>query len=239
MPDITTIVLLIILAGLCGTLYWLRRRPGTNHNNNRSRRRKQRKRPPPSQRKRNWLVGKSPDVEGKTYHIGGRTATVGRKVGNFIQIPGKNASRVHCRFYGTSQGCEIEDLDSSNGTSVNDDKIQPRLRRKLEDGDVIEIGDTKFTYRKVGNFEQSHALTERREVGGSQVKKTQDISSLNLDDKFKRVIEEADGDLDEAAQQLGVSRQIFERMLKTTEWGPDETADEETKQSTHSESRPD
>ena len=53
-------------------------------------------------------------------------------------------SRRHARIMRTLDGgIEIEDLGSTNGTYVNDQKVT--TRRRLEPGDVIEVGQTKLS----------------------------------------------------------------------------------------------
>jgi pSer/pThr/pTyr-binding forkhead associated (FHA) protein len=43
----------------------------------------------------------------------------------------------------STQGLNIADLGSTNGTSVNGEKVS---RFELQDGDVVTIGDTRITY---------------------------------------------------------------------------------------------
>ena len=53
-------------------------------------------------------------------------------------------SRRHARIMRTLDGgIEIEDLGSTNGTYVNDQKVT--TRRRLEPGDVIEVGQTRLS----------------------------------------------------------------------------------------------
>jgi serine protease Do len=53
-------------------------------------------------------------------------------------------SRRHARIMCTLDGgIEIEDLGSTNGTYVNDQKVT--TRRRLEPGDVIEVGQTRLS----------------------------------------------------------------------------------------------
>ena len=179
-------------------------------------REKSRKTTAPSQ-KLNWLVGKSDSVRGKTFHIGQRTATIGRAVGNFIQIFDDNSSRVHAQFRGTPSRVEVKDMDSSNGTLVNGDELRPDVPRPLSDGDEIKIGDTVFVYRRSGDFEDE-ALTSQKSVQESQNKKTMAMEGIDFKGDFKAQIEaamaRADGDIDRAAEQLGVDPGVLETLLE-------------------------
>lgn len=70
---------------------------------------------------------------------------IGRHRDNVIPIADGKASRKHCRVFVKPDGTVwVEDLESANGTTVNDDEIfSPR---KLTDGDQIIIGKAKIRF---------------------------------------------------------------------------------------------
>lgn len=70
---------------------------------------------------------------------------IGRHRDNAIPIADGKASRKHCRVFAKPDGTVwVEDLESANGTTVNDDEIfSPR---KLTDGDQIIIGKAKIRF---------------------------------------------------------------------------------------------
>jgi len=104
---------------------------------------------------RNWLIGLEGEVSGRTYHVGGRQATIGRKVGNFIQVKEKDASRVHCRLEPVDGGLKIVDMKSGNGTFVNDRRVEEYL---LQHEDRIRVGSNVFEYASYASFEENAAL---------------------------------------------------------------------------------
>lgn len=57
-------------------------------------------------------------------------------------------SKVHFLIRATSDGCEVEDLKSSNGTWVNEQRIAQRTR--LSNGDEIRAGQTSFAVKIEG-----------------------------------------------------------------------------------------
>ncbi|HVO21094.1 MAG TPA: FHA domain-containing protein [Anaeromyxobacter sp.] len=66
--------------------------------------------------------------------------TVGRAPeGNDFRLPDRNVSRRHARFLNVNGLVSIEDLGSLTGTFVNGERISGR--RRLRDGDLVEIGD--------------------------------------------------------------------------------------------------
>lgn len=71
-----------------------------------------------------------------------RTA-LGRRPYNDIVIDNLAISGEHAAFHATSQGVELEDLQSTNGTYVNNKAVQ---RQWLRGGDTIELGKYKIRF---------------------------------------------------------------------------------------------
>jgi HD-GYP domain-containing protein (c-di-GMP phosphodiesterase class II)/pSer/pThr/pTyr-binding forkhead associated (FHA) protein len=77
-------------------------------------------------------------------------ATIGRKSDNLVCLLDAKASRTHARIYATKEGFLIEDLESSNGTYINGNKIESIL---LKSGDKIRIGFTELCFLETGSSE--------------------------------------------------------------------------------------
>jgi hypothetical protein len=78
----------------------------------------------------------------------GERVLVGRLRDCDICLTDANASRKHAQFLPESGGgWAIEDLESSNGTFVNGNRVS---RASLHDADVIEIGLTRLTFHQRG-----------------------------------------------------------------------------------------
>ena len=73
------------------------------------------------------------------------THEVGRVAGSAIRIDHPQVSRRHAVIRVTGGEVVLEDLGSSNGTSVNGEKI--RAPRALSDGDMVAFGDLSFEFR--------------------------------------------------------------------------------------------
>jgi hypothetical protein len=54
------------------------------------------------------------------------------------------SSRQHAAINCNGGLMTIEDLNSSNGTYVNRERVAPRERRKLQKGDIIQIGEVQL-----------------------------------------------------------------------------------------------
>jgi pSer/pThr/pTyr-binding forkhead associated (FHA) protein len=67
---------------------------------------------------------------------------VGRQLGCDVRIPSAEVSRRHCLFVVGDNDCAIEDLNSVNGTYVNE--IAVIGRQSLNPGDRVQIGPLTF-----------------------------------------------------------------------------------------------
>lgn len=83
---------------------------------------------------------------GQVYNLSETSATsIGRSRANDIQVEDVAISGQHCRVRAEEGGFVVHDLRSTNGTLVNDKRIS---RHVLEEGDVIQIGETSLQYRR-------------------------------------------------------------------------------------------
>jgi pSer/pThr/pTyr-binding forkhead associated (FHA) protein len=91
------------------------------------------------------VVTQSPELaEGTTLEIS-RDLIAGRDGSADIAVPADGyASGRHARFHRGGQADMVEDLDSTNGTFVNGERLHGS--RALHPGDVITIGQTQLTY---------------------------------------------------------------------------------------------
>ncbi|MGC4032063.1 MAG: FHA domain-containing protein [Tepidisphaeraceae bacterium] len=67
---------------------------------------------------------------------------IGRREDADFRIPLSDVSRKHCRLVKDGSALLLEDLNSSNGTHRNGDRVQKSC--ELEAGDVIRIGPIQF-----------------------------------------------------------------------------------------------
>lgn len=75
--------------------------------------------------------------------LGGESVTIGRDKENTIPINHMAISRFHARFDPVGSDYTITDLQSTNGTFVNDEFV---ANRRLNHGDRISIGHHFLTY---------------------------------------------------------------------------------------------
>ena len=90
-----------------------------------------------------------------------------------LTLPGADTSRRHAEILGTGEGFILRDLDSTNGTFVNGERIDRQL---LRPGDRIGIGDRTITFcevqadlaQPVESEETPTVVTERPVPGKSE-----------------------------------------------------------------------
>ena len=65
-----------------------------------------------------------------------------------VVLADPSVSRVHARIYKGEDGCiEIRDLDSTNGTYINGEKMEPNEKRRVQRGDEVRFGNVEYEYR--------------------------------------------------------------------------------------------
>jgi Nif-specific regulatory protein len=82
-------------------------------------------------------------LEGQVFNLTAAETTLGRESSNHIHLTDLSASRRHCVLRRVDDSFELCDLDSFNGTSVNN---LPIKTRRLEDGDRITIGNSHLLF---------------------------------------------------------------------------------------------
>ena len=79
------------------------------------------------------------DARGQAYPLDRECLTLGTAADNAVVLASHRASRHHARVWRTPEGtCWIEDLGSTNGTSVDGQRVE---RAWLQPGSVVVLGD--------------------------------------------------------------------------------------------------
>jgi hypothetical protein len=81
------------------------------------------------------------DGERRSFSVARDMTVVGRREDCDLRIPVGDVSRKHCRLVKDGETLKIEDLGSSNGTYVNNQRVQEAW---LGAGDVIQVGPVQF-----------------------------------------------------------------------------------------------
>jgi hypothetical protein len=89
------------------------------------------------------IVALSGPLAGRSFLLGDVPLSLGRTPENTVIIASPLASRRHAELRHEGDGYVLYDLGSSNGTSVNGQRVQSM---RLSPGDVITIGDESFRF---------------------------------------------------------------------------------------------
>ena len=84
------------------------------------------------------------DPTGREHLLSGETITMGRAVECDIVITSKRVSRQHASIRREGGEVILQDLDSTNGAFLNDERVMKPAA--LHDGDRITIGDVTFVF---------------------------------------------------------------------------------------------
>ncbi|UCC89392.1 MAG: winged helix-turn-helix domain-containing protein [Anaerolineales bacterium] len=84
------------------------------------------------------------DPTGREHPLTGQTTTIGRALENDIVITSKRISREHARVRREGWRAILEDMGSTNGTFLNEERILHPM--ELHDKDRISIGDVTLIF---------------------------------------------------------------------------------------------
>ena len=83
--------------------------------------------------------------------------TIGRVESADLQIDSSRVSREHAVIVKEQDGFRIRDLGSTNGTFLNGEPIE---EARLNDGDILTIADTEFTFQCAGDGPTAGMVTQ-------------------------------------------------------------------------------
>jgi hypothetical protein len=86
------------------------------------------------------LIGQQGIITGQSFSMETAEVTLGRAPDNTISIPDAKISRYHTRLRQTAQGWLVEDLNSANGTFINEQRLTAPAW--LQPGDTLRLGDS-------------------------------------------------------------------------------------------------
>jgi GAF domain-containing protein len=87
-------------------------------------------------------------LRGREKSLADKPLTIGRDAEAGLQILDRAASRFHCELFPVGGMWFVKDLESKNGTHVNDDRLEDEELMRI--GDIIKIGGTEIIY-EIGN----------------------------------------------------------------------------------------
>ena len=95
--------------------------------------------------------------------------SIGRSPDAQLTLTDDSVSGMHCSVVRKGNQYTLRDLNSTNGTYLNEAPVTETI---LQDGDVIELGDTEITFEATANDADQSGTSPTRRVplpGGPQV----------------------------------------------------------------------
>jgi hypothetical protein len=89
------------------------------------------------------LVAQSAEFAGKSFDLSGAEITVGRVEDNKIQVEHASVSGHHAVLRLDALDYVIKDLDSTNGTRINGERV---TQQKLRRNDILRLGNIELLY---------------------------------------------------------------------------------------------
>jgi pSer/pThr/pTyr-binding forkhead associated (FHA) protein len=112
------------------------------------------------------VVLDGPDA-GRAFPVAGETMTIGRELYNDIWLDDLHVSKDHARLLQQGEQLILEDLDSVNGTLVNDVLISEPYVLQL--GDIVTVGSFTFRVEEgLDRISQAHVQTRAYPVSPPQ-----------------------------------------------------------------------
>src|ERR1041385_3133759 len=116
--------------------------------------------------------------KGAVFALDNDTLVIGRETAATVCLADAAVSRRHSKIEKQDDGFVITDLESLNGTFVND---VPVKRRLLEHGDRVRIGDSQFLFL-------THEGDSRSKSSDVRIEETQVISGSTVQIRFDHAI---------------------------------------------------
>ena len=116
--------------------------------------------------------------QGQTFSIGDKALIIGRDESCDLSLQDKGASRQHAEIFKIGDMCFIRDLDSKNGTFVNDNRITEEM---LRDGDRIQIGGTIIVFEPFAGSRSDDELDfSEDELEAFYELRLEDLTAVNV-----------------------------------------------------------
>jgi signal transduction histidine kinase len=114
--------------------------------------------------------------KGKRYELRSLPLTMGRDGSNRIQLSDSEVSRRHAEVRQLHEGYALVDLGSSNGTTVNGEKIE---ERRLINGDRVQLGRTLLIFTDADDRSSANVIHDVDIVGMSEVAGSRIVKSVS------------------------------------------------------------
>jgi len=142
---------------------------------------------------------------GKTWFLT-KNQTFGRDKNKAdVYIPDNSLSRAHIQIIISGKSVQVQDLNSTNGSFLNNQKMDPEKSYKLKNSDILRLGEIVFKFVASGNIEarsifhvqdqmytdslcQIHNRKYMEDKGQEMIRQKKHVSFISFDlDHFKKI----------------------------------------------------
>lgn len=142
---------------------------------------------------------------GKTWFLT-KDQTFGRdKDTSDVYIPDNSLSRAHVRIVVSGKNIQVQDVGSTNGSFLNNQKMDPEKVYTLNNSDILRLGEIVFKFVASGNIEaksifhvqdqmytdslcQIHNRKYMEDKGQEMIRQKKHVSFISFDlDHFKKI----------------------------------------------------
>ena len=145
------------------------------------------------------LVMFKPNGQRKDFEITKDLTVIGRSEDCTLRIPLSNISRKHCELIKDEQGIRVRDLASSNGTYVNNRRVNEAV---LNPGDKLMVGPVVFTVQIDGVPEEITPVETKITETKPQGKQEEVIELADEEEIIPEITEEEEIDPIKALEAL-------------------------------------
>ncbi len=107
------------------------------------------------------LLVKTGEKKGLVHRLSDKNTSIGRDPSNMIVLPDRRVSRSHARIVLRKKDYIIEDLNSTNGTLVNESAV---TKQTLKVGDEIRLGSTVLAFLSLSAPEEQKVKKQAAQV---------------------------------------------------------------------------
>jgi serine/threonine protein kinase len=101
------------------------------------------------------------------FALGTTKVTVGRAPDNMLVLNDTRVSSHHAEIRPEGQFYNLVDLGSTNGTFINEQQATAQVPRRLQPGDIVRFGDTKYTFDAGSSFQGRYPTSDGSTVRGT------------------------------------------------------------------------
>jgi hypothetical protein len=107
------------------------------------------------------LVVLSEGLTGRSYELKVEKTTIGRLEDNSFQIPEQSVSSHHCEVLLQGNDVLVKDLNSTNGTFINGEKVTEKV---LKPGQILRLGQIEMRLEADGAPTAAAAAQEKKKM---------------------------------------------------------------------------